>query len=476
MEGASPFSPWLLAYPSSRVAAFFHPTLLLFQCLQSHLVSYPPTLISTNALYYFCSSAFGQSTDAAKRSINLALSQRGQSALSAVGVLDAVMSSTVPMPQRAIHAKGGALIPQAYGRPGEAIFSVSRGLVNSVLLDACDRAPGVALHFGVGLGSLDESGLLTLVDKGGGVPPHTPYRPRLVVGADGAFSKVREAMLRWSRASFSRTFIEHGYKELVMPATPSGDFPLPCPHALHIWPRTQFMLIALPNTDKSMTCTLFAPFDTFEGLDAEVASKGAGAALGGFFSTHFPDALPLLPTLSQDWVTNPTSSLVEVRCKPWQYKSRVLLIGDAAHSTVPFYGQGMNAALEDCLCLGEALDASLGGRDVEGAVAAFARDRQPAGEALCDLSMGNYDEMKAKTASPWFRARMALEGVLHSFFPTWWIPQYSMVAFTRIPYHEVIARAHRQDKALNRALGAVAASVGLAGGWLAWKALEKRRG
>jgi len=338
------------------------------------------------------------------------------------------------------------------------------------------------------LGSLDETGLLTVLDRGGGggVPP-APWRPLLVIGADGAFSKVREAMLRWSRLCFSRTFIEHGYKELYMPPTAAGEYALPCPNALHIWPRTKFMLIALPNTDKSFTCTLFAPYETFEELDARVGEKGVDTAIGDFFVEHFPDAAPLLSTLTSTWLTNPTSSLIETRARPWQYKSRVLLIGDAAHSTVPFYGQGMNAALEDCLCLGEALDEALGvGCDVSGsvrvaalktAVAAFAASRQPAGEALCDLSMGNYDEMKAKTASVWFRSRAALEGCLHALLPDWWIPQYSMVAFTRIPYHHVCQRAARQDVALSAALGgfALAGALGL-GGLFAWQANWWRRG
>ena len=411
-------------------------------------------------------SAFGQAADAAKRSINLALSVRGQAALRAAGVLDAVMAHAVPMPARAIHPPGGGrVILQAYGRPGEAIYSVSRTVVNCALLDAAAALPAVRLHFSTGFDALAADGELT-VARGA---ERRASRPALVVGADGAFSAVRAALMRAERVDFARRFIPHAYKEIAMPAVGAalgarapppapGAAPawaLPQPHALHIWPRGDFMLIALPNPDGSFTATLFAPWATFERLDAGEA-RGE-AAVAAFFAAHFADAAPLLPALAAQWAANPASALVEVRVSPWAVgpAPRVLLVGDAAHATVPFYGQGMNAALEDCLCFAEALDARADG-DARAAAAAFAAARGPAGAALCDLSMENYAEMSHKTASAWFRARAALERALHAAAPRAWVPKYSLVTFSRVPYDEVVRQVRRQDAALDAARAVVA--------------------
>lgn len=437
--------------------------------------------LDTTSTTAAASTAFGQSRDAVKRSINLALSHRGQEALRSVGLLDAVMERVVPMPCRALHLSsetgskqgggvgGGSegstrLVTQMYGRPGQAIYSVSRAFVNRVLLDELDRlAPAVKVHF--------ESNVVKLEDKGAekGVQltvklsdgSERTYEPLLIVGADGAYSFIRGAMLRFSRINYARTFIDHGYKELTIPASVTGDYALPTPHALHIWPRKKFMMIALPNPDRSFTCTLFMPYATFDALegrpcadpdDVQIAANydaGSGG-VRAFFERNFADTLALLPGLESQFSTNPTSSLVEIRCDPWNVRDKVLLIGDAAHGTVPFYGQGMNAALEDCLCLSEALAAE--GGNLSKAVVRFAKDRQPAGIALCDLSMANYDEMKEKTASRWFLIRKELEGWLNWLFPTQWVPQYSMVAFSRIPYHHVIERAKTNDRILDWAL------------------------
>ncbi len=400
-------------------------------------------------------SQFGQSRDAAKRSINLALSFRGQSALAAAGLLDSVMAQTVEMPQRAIHTPDGALVRQQYGQPGQAIYSVGRQLINRAFLDELDKLANVQVYFESSLSRLEGDGALTVKLRDGS--EHT-YTPRLVVGADGAYSAVRNAMLRFSRTDFHRRFIDHGYKELAIPPSVTGDYALPVPNALHIWPRKKFMLIALPNPDRSFTCTLFMPFADFDRL------QESPAEVRPFFEKHFPDTVPLLPALEAQFAANPTSSLVEVRVKPLAHKDRVVLVGDAAHSTVPFYGQGMNAALEDCVFFTECLDA-VGGADLAAAVRKYAEERQPAGEGLCDLSMGNYDEMKDKTASMWFRVRRRLEGLLHAVLPAsvGFIPQYSMVAFTRIPYHEVIRRAERQDAILDAALAGLVLLAAAAG-------------
>lgn len=391
---------------------------------------------------------FGQSRDATKRSINLALSHRGQAALASVGLLDSVMAHTIEMPQRAIHHVDGTIITQQYGRPGQAIYSVGRSLINRALLDELDKLTSVHMYFEANVTNIDNKGVFTVKLKDNTV---RTYLPRLIVGADGAYSAVRNFVLRHSRTDFHRHFIEHGYKELTIPSTITGNFALPEPNSLHIWPRKKFMLIALPNPDRSFTATLFMPFTEFNKLDND------NSTVRPFFQHYFPDTVPLFPELEKQFATNPTSSLVEIRVKPWSFEERVVLIGDAAHSTVPFYGQGMNAALEDCTFFGECLESTRG--DIPAAVRKYDTERQPAGEALCDLSMGNYDEMKDKTASSWFLLRKRLEGIINSIVPQYWIPQYSMVAFTRIPYHEVIKRANKQDQILDIALGGILLST-----------------
>ena len=365
-----------------------------------------------------------------------------------VGLLDTVMPHTIEMPQRAIHHVDGSIVTQQYGQPGQAIYSVGRSLINRAMLDELDKLSTVHIYFESNITNIDQQGNLTVKLKDGTI---RTYLPRLIVGADGAYSAVRNFVLRHSRTDFHRHFIEHGYKELTIPPTITGNFALPEPNSLHIWPRKKFMLIALPNPDRSFTATLFMPFTEFTGLDND------NSTVRPFFQHYFPDTVPLFPELEKQFATNPTSSLVEIRVKPWSYNNRILLIGDAAHSTVPFYGQGMNAALEDCVFFSECLDATHG--DIAQAVTKYDTERQPAGEALCDLSMGNYDEMKDKTASSWFLMRKRLEGILHNLFPNYWIPQYSMVAFTRIPYHEVIQRATKQDHVLDIALGGILLST-----------------
>jgi kynurenine 3-monooxygenase len=366
------------------------------------------------------------------------------------------MSRAVAMPARAIHGvnAGSDVVTQAYGLPGQAIYSVSRSHINCALLDACSENPLIRLEFGSSLHSLSAAGELTVSQgRDGDV---TKSRPLLVIGADGAFSAVRAALLRNSRIDFAQKFIRHAYKELSLPCTKNGDYALPSPNALHIWPRGDFMLIALPNSDHSFTCTLFAPWETFDSLDAAVDDH---SGIRAFLTTHFPDAAQLIPTPEAQWKENPASALIEIRVSPWASGTspRVLIIGDAAHATVPFYGQGMNAALEDTLCFGEAIDAANG--DITTAAASFAASRGPAGTALCDLSMANYDEMAHKTASFWFRARASLERTLHSIAPKFWIPLYSMVAFSRIPYHDAVRRAKRQDMILDLCLGVTTIGV-----------------
>lgn len=437
-------------------------------------------------------SHLGQSRDPTKRSINLAISHRGLSALASVGLDKAVLDNSIPMPCRAIHpppppssssSPGSppalpALDIQPYGQPGQAINSSSRSLLNTTLLDACDKLGNVSVYFRHKLVALSKDGAsATFAPQGGkdGVavapsPPSLTRLARVVIGADGAYSATRECMMRISRMNFERRYIAHGYKELNMPPVPAAagagggavDFALPTPAkggALHIWPRSDAgMMIALPNPDKSFTLTLFAPWPLLDALDASPED------VEPFFREHFPDALPLIPELKTQFQRNPSSALVMTRCDPWNVGGRAVVLGDAAHAVVPFYGQGANAAFEDCLVFCETLDAC--GGDAQATVREFARIRKPAGDAIGDLSLDNYIEMRHKTASSLFLLRQRIETMIQRFFPSSWIPLYGMVSFTRIPYEEVIVRARSQDRivaaATATAVVAAAAAVGAA--------------
>lgn len=412
-------------------------------------------------------SHLGQSTDPTKRSINLALSHRGRSALAAAGVEERVLRECVRMPCRAIHDRSGKIITQPYGTGDQAIFSASRSLLNRVVLEQCEAAAAasasssssssstggagarprgtVSIYFEYGLKSLDAAG--NAVFENVRTKDTRAVSAALVVGADGAYSAVRERMLRLSRMSFSRDYIAHGYKELNMPPVPAkasdaagaadGEtWAMPVHEALHIWPRDGHMLIALPNPDKTFTCTLFLPWEQLDALDADPAAAKA------WFGANFPDALPLIADFETQFQRNPSSALVMTKCDPWLVGDRITLIGDAAHSVVPFYGQGANAAFEDCLFFVECLDACAG--DLSSAVRKYAKERKPAGDALAKLSLDNYVEMRAKTASAAFLLRKRFEAGLHWLAPSSWIPQYTMVAFTVSCHDKCDARGARR--------------------------------
>ena len=324
-----------------------------------------------------------------------------------------------------------------------------------LLLDELDLQPSVTMLFNTKVSAINKDG--DIVSQSGEVLPAA-----FTIGADGAYSAVRESMRRVMRMDFSMHYISCGYKELHIPPTAAGDYALPHPNGLHIWPRNDFMLIALPNPDKSFTCTLFAPFTGPDGLDDIHTAEQVTA----YFQQYYPDVIPLAPTLLDDYQSSPTSALLSVRCRPWTYRDKVLLLGDAAHAVVPFYGQGMNAGFEDCLLLSELLQAH-GGRVAE-TMSAFEQQRVEAGHALADLSLANFVEMRAKTASWLFLLQKRVEKAINSALPQYWIPLYSMVAFTRIPYDECVRRGDRQEHILRAVSGGlvVAGVAGLAGlGW-----------
>jgi kynurenine 3-monooxygenase len=323
------------------------------------------------------------------------------------------------------------------------------------VIEAAQRYPNVRVHFNhrctdVDLDSATAELLNTSVNSGSsveaGVSPAIPDQQVIeakgdaVIGVDGAFSAVRQSMQRkLDRFEYDESYLPHGYKELIIPPAPHGSWHME-KNALHIWPRKSFMMIALPNPDGSFTCTLFWEF---EGPRSFATTK-TDDEVRRFFDEEFPDAVPLMPTLLEDFKENPTGSLVTVRCAPWQYKDKVVLVGDAAHAVVPFYGQGMNAAFEDCVVLDECLAEFPDNRE-RAFIEYFVR-RKGNADALADLAVDNFIEMRDKTASRAFRAKKKLDHLLEGLLPGVYLPLYTMVTFTRIPYAEAARRARRQDR------------------------------
>ncbi|MFL6595902.1 MAG: FAD-dependent oxidoreductase [Chthoniobacterales bacterium] len=372
------------------------------------------------------------------RSINLALSTRGIHALEQLGIADEVMQHAIPMRGRMIHDKSGALHFSPYDRdPNKCINSIGRGALNTVTIEAAQRYPNVRVHFNHQCTDVDlDAPAAQLVQHGSN--EKIVARGDAIIGVDGAYSAVRRAMQRLDRFDYSQTYLAHGYKELTIPPAADGSWQLE-KNALHIWPRKSFMMIALPNPDGSFTCTLFWEFEGSRSF----ASMRSDEDVGRFFGEEFPDAVPLMPTLLEEFRDNPTGSLVTVRCAPWHYRDKVALVGDAAHAVVPFYGQGMNAAFEDCVVLDKCL-AEIA-EDRGRAFTEYFRRRKPNADALADLAVENFIEMRDKTASPVFRAKKKLDHLLEGILPGTYLPLYAMVSFTRIPYAEAQRRARVQD-------------------------------
>jgi kynurenine 3-monooxygenase len=391
------------------------------------------------------------------RSINLALSVRGIHALRELGLADEVLRNSVLMRGRMIHARDGALTFQPYGKDdSEALHSVSRAGLNRLLVEAAARHESVRLYFNHRCTGLDGDGeVVELLDE-----EQRPIRIRAlaVIGADGAYSAVRSWMQKRDGFNYRQEYLTHGYKELTIPAEPGGAYRIE-KHALHIWPRGTFMMIALPNLDGSFTCTLFWPYEgpnSFAALKSELEVQA-------FFQDQFPDAVPLLPKLAEEFLTNPTSSLVTIRCQPW-HVGRAVLIGDACHAVVPFLGQGMNAAFEDCTILYQCLLET--NWDWLQASARYEALRKEQTDTLADLCVANFIEMRDRVASPWFLLRKRVVGLLHRLLPRWYLPLYTMIEFTRIPYSDALRRSRQQD--LIVALVTVGLCVLLVG-VLAWR-------
>ena len=372
------------------------------------------------------------------RSINLAISTRGIHALEEIGVADEALQHAIPMRGRMIHDKSSALHFTPYDvDPKNCINSIGRASLNTTVIEAAQRYPNVRVHFNNRCTDVDLDLAVGHLETANGA---VTVRGDAVIGVDGAFSVVRKSMQREiPNFQYDESYLAHGYKELTIPPRPDGSWRME-KNALHIWPRKSFMMIALPNPDGSFTCTLFWQF---EGPRSFATTK-TDDDVRRFFDQEFPDAFPLMPTLLEDFRENPTGSLVTIRCAPWFYYDKVCLLGDAAHAVVPFYGQGMNAAFEDCVvldeCLGKFPD------DREHAFAEYFARRKENADALADLAIGNFIEMRDKTASRTFRAKKKLDHLLEALLPGVYLPLYTMVTFTRIPYAEAARRARRQDR------------------------------
>jgi kynurenine 3-monooxygenase len=378
------------------------------------------------------------------RSINLALSDRGIAALREVGMDKSVLAESVSMHGRMIHSPSGEtkLLPYS-GRKGEYINSISRGGLNIALINEAERYAEVRFHFHKRCVDFDFTNGKAEFADGDAASADT------VIATDGAGSAVRQAMERQVEGfSFTSTFLEHGYKELHIPArndwpadvqppaAADGSNGLIGKNALHIWPRHQFMMIALPNWDGSFTCTLFLDRRAIERLDDR-------EAVAEFFKREFADAVPLLRTLADDFFANPTGELGTVKCWPWNVSGNALLLGDAAHAMVPFYGQGMNCAFEDVRVLAELIDAR--GPDWAPVYDEYCSLRKPNTDAIQDMAEENFYEMRDATADPVFQRKRALETRLEQTYPDYF-SKYSMVTFREdMPYAEAKRRGNAQD-------------------------------
>ena len=377
------------------------------------------------------------------RSINLAMSDRGWKALKNVGIDEEIRSLGIPMNKRAIHPMEGDMYFQYYGKEGEAIYSISRGVLNKRMIDLAEEAgANFIFESKVWDVALPEA-TIYLGDKEN--EPWTPVPYDHVFGADGAFSRVRHKMQRRSLFNYSQEFLEAGYKELTIPANPDGTHKLD-KNSLHIWPRGNFMLIALPNLDGSFTCTLFMPLEgdnSFQALHDE-------RTVEEFFSYYFADVRDEIHNLKKYFFLNPTSTLVTIKCYPWTYWDKVALVGDSAHAIVPFYGQGMNAGFEDITLLNDLMNVH--GNDWDTIFRQYEQQRKPNADAIAELSLRNFKEMSTKTADQDFLLRKQIEKWFSEKHPDKWIPLYTRVTFSTKPYAEALEEDKRQQQIMDEVM------------------------
>jgi kynurenine 3-monooxygenase len=383
----------------------------------------------------------------AGRSINLALSTRGIHALKQAGLWDDMRKIIIPMKGRLMHSASSELTFQPYGKDdAEVINSISRGDLNIALMNAAEAA-GVKIHFEQRCTGIDlNTRVLRLGNEQNG--HETKIHSSVAIGCDGSASAIRGEMQRRSGFKFSQQSLDYGYKELTIPPGQNGKHVLEL-NALHIWPRGNYMLIALPNVDGSFGCILFLPF---EGNDS-FGKLTTHAALSEFFQRKLPDAVPLMPNLMENFFANPTGSMVTIKCSPWHAEGRTLLLGDSAHAIVPFFGQGINCGFEDCTVFLELLDRH--GSAWPKVFAEFEAARKGNTDAIADLAVENFVEMRDRVADPHFLLRKKVELALEAKYPQFFVPKYAMVTFHRIPYSIALKRGHIQDAMLAELCGGI---------------------
>jgi kynurenine 3-monooxygenase len=380
----------------------------------------------------------------AGKSINLALSVRGWKALRDAGVDKEIEPIAIPMYGRIMHAVEGETTYQPYGQEGQAIFSVSRGGINARMMDIAEKHGNAKIHYNHRCVDVDlERGIVHLKNEETG--EMITDQADVVFAADGAFSAVRyNGLQKLDRFDYSQDYIDDGYRELLLPANEDGSYKLD-KNALHIWPRGRFMLIALANEDGSFTCTLFMPFEgenSFEQLTTDEAVEK-------FFKDTFPDFYEMCPDLLDTWHDHPLSSLAIIRCYPWTH-GKVALMGDSAHATVPFYGQGMNSGFEDCSVMYELMKKH--NEDWPKVFAEYQELRKPDGDAVQDLSVHNYHVMRDYVADPQFLLQKKIEKRFSDLYPDKWMPLYSQVSFSSIRYSEAWNTGMKQDAIMKKVM------------------------
>ena len=379
----------------------------------------------------------------AGKSINLALSVRGWKAFKNVGVEKEIEKIAIPMYGRTMHDKEGNLTYQPYGQEGQAIYSVSRAGINCKMMDIAEKYGGAEIFYNERCYDADlENGIVYLENTKSG--KKSTFKSDVVFATDGAFSSVRyNAMQKLPRFDFSQKYIEDGYREILLPANEDGSYKMDI-NTLHIWPRGRFMLIALANEDGTFTCTLFMPFDNHEYAFDKLKNKGD---VDNFFKNIFPDFHQMMPNVADAWEDHPLSALAITRCYPW-HAGKFALMGDAAHATVPFYGQGMNAGFEDCTTMWELMQKH--DEDWNQVFEEYSKVRKPNGDALQDLSLHNYHVMRDYVADPAFLLQKDFERRIEQLYPDKYLALYSQVSFSHIPYSEAWTKGIAQDKFIKK--------------------------
>ncbi|XP_042221754.1 kynurenine 3-monooxygenase-like isoform X2 [Homarus americanus] len=370
------------------------------------------------------------------------MSIRGRAGLKTMGLEDKIIKNHgIPMVARMIHNKDNTIKSIQYNKDGKCIYSVGRRYLNEELLTKAEEFPNVHVHFCHKLltADLTKGTMIFLNTK---TKEELHVEADLLIGCDGAYSSMRKEMMKRPHFNYSQQYIPHGYMELCIPATPDNEFAMP-PNYLHIWPRGKYMMIALPNQDKSWTVTLFMPFEIFDELTTP-------EILLDFFKENYPDAVDLIgrDKLVRDFFANKALPMISVKCSPYHIGSTSLIMGDAAHAMVPFYGQGMNCGMEDCVVFDELLE--LYNDDLSQVLPAYTKQRNPDAEAIVDLAMYNYIVMRDLVNSKLFLLRKKWDDLLSSLFPRTWTPLYTMVTFTRVRYHLCIANKEWQDRVVNK--------------------------